>query len=193
MNTKAPQLKHYANNKQVVEQFQPQLHTKRYQIDLQRFEGVAVIRVRYLKSKRADWYFRVHQQDVRIPLLTLNNKQQLVVLDSEGNLTLYDCKLQVCIGHMAFLHRYDFEVQANDDYLYIYHDNNDKRENTLIQIDYHKFVIKRSVDIDSGFESISNTMTVKNRFSRWSNNNYLYLRCPDYAHGKEDLAGLLTG
>lgn len=192
MNISAPQLKPYASHHdRTIQGFQPLRRSKRYQVDCQRVEGVSVIRVRYLKSKRDDWYFRVHQQDVRIVLLTLNKHQQLVILDSLGNLTLYDCKLQVCLAHHHFAHRYDLAVQANSDFLYIHHDNEDSRQDSLHQFDYHAFKIIHSTDIDDGFEQVTNTPLENEFFNYWLHDNNLYLCCPDYAHGNQELAGFL--
>lgn len=204
MNTAIAKLKPYLSKHSVkLNTFQPLRVSKHYQVDEQKINKVSVIRVRYLKSKRPDWYFKVHRRNADLLFLTLNNKGQVVVLDDKSNIYLYDCEFQVCLAHQQFNSRDDINIQCNEDYLYILTDceiyaegeepkDYSPRTNTLYQFDYHNFVIKHQVRVDDDYELFPNTLGKDEQLGYWLNKDKLYLYCSDYAHAKRDHSGLAS-
>ncbi len=204
MNTAIAQLKPYlSRNKEKLNTFKPSLMCKHYQVEARQTNHVNVIRLTYLKSKRADWYFRVHRRNVDILFLALNENNQLVILDSKNNIYLYDCEHQVCLSHQRLNSRDDLRIQCNQDYLYILTDceiyaegdepeDYTPRTNTLYQFDYHKFSIKHQIRVDDDYELFSNTPNKDEELGYSLEKNKLYFYCSDYALGKRDHAGLVT-
>jgi len=204
MNTALAQLKPYLGKKKAkLNTFAPILLCKLYRIEKRQIDKISIIRVRYLKAKRPDWYFRVHRRNTDIHFLSLNNKQQLVILDSEKNLYLYDCEFQICLAHQQFNSSYDLNIQCNKDYLYLLtdreiYDEGDEpkdyspRTNTLYQFDYHEFIVNEQIRVDDDYELVASIPAQKEKLGYWLERNKLYLFCSDYAHGKEYHSGLAT-
>lgn len=204
MNTAIAKLKPYLSKyKAKLNTFQPPLASKRYLVEKQEINQVSIIRVRYLKSKRPDWYFRVHRRNADLLFLTLNNKDQVVVLDSKSNIYLYDCEFQVCLSHKHFNSRDDINIQCNEEYLYILTDceiyaegeepkDYSPRTNTLYQFDYHNFVINHQVRVDDDYELFPNSLGKDEQLGFWLNRDKLYLYCSDYAYSKRDHSGLVS-
>jgi hypothetical protein len=204
MNTGSSIFKHYLGKKYKNDKaFSPKLVCKYFRIEFQLVNKIGIFCVRYLKEKRADWYFRATIPNAQVRFFTLNKHNELVIIDDKNNLYHYHCSHQVCLRHHTFYSEEALTIQANEAFLYLLSDDDrdrfpegeepedfDPRKNTLYKYDYHKGKIISETRVDDCYERVSNDFQQDDPWGYCLKNNTLYLSCTDYTHGKKDYPGL---